>query len=272
MVAEVTDSVPTGVKPLRPAQIIAELGIGKSIILDSYLTPITYDGTMLTMGFEHSQATGFSPTHAIRQLAMSVGYSHVENPVRNNTMHSLMLHGQWSLMRRWQQVLSPRLQVAVGGALWMHGGVIYNEQNSNNVVSVKAHAALALSGMTSYNTMLCHRPIILHIQATIPVVGIFFSPDYDESYYEMYLGNRHNLAHVGCWANRFDMNLRLSADWHLGGTIVRLGYRLGLERSWVNELNTHITGHEVVIGVGGEFLSVNHRRNFSNRRTVSALY
>ena len=246
-----TDSVPT-----RPVLAMWEAGVGSEHLLDTYLTPITYVGPMVSLGFEHTQATGFAPQRAMRQLALSVGYGHVKNPVRNNTMHHLALHAQWSLTRRWQQAFHPQLELQAGGAAWVHGGVIYNSQNSNNVVSVKAQAAVALCARAAFATRLGRYPTIVHLQATLPVLGAFFSPDYDESYYEMYLGNRKHLAHLSWWGNRFDMSTRLATDIHFGGTILRLGYRLGVERSWVRQLNTHITTHEFIIGIGGEFITV----------------
>ena len=43
-----------------------------------------------------------------------------------------------------------------------------------------------------------------------------------------------------------------------GGTTLRLGYRGRIETSWVNHINTHIFTHALVIGIGGELLSLRH--------------
>ena len=83
----------------------------------------------------------------------------------------------------------------------------------------------------------------------MPALGAFFAPEYDESYYEIYLGNHRNLAHLGWWGNRFDMANYLGADFHLGKTVLRLGYRARLEHWSVNHLKVHDVTHSLVLGI-----------------------
>ena len=141
----------------------------------------------------------------------------------------------------------------------LRGGVLYNEHNSNNVVSARIHWNVGAMGQAIYNTHIKRLPITVRYQAALPVAGVFFSPDYDEAYYEIYLGNHSNLAHFGWWGNRFDLDHQVTADFRLGGTTLRVGYHGTIERSWARHLNTHITTHGIVIGLGGEFLSLPSR-------------
>lgn len=243
----------------RPPAIMftAEAGYGR--VLDTYLTPITYTGWHTALGFEHTQATGFSPDRWVRQLSLGMSFDHVKNPVGNHSMQHLRAGGRWALMRRWTGVLDPRLSLMAGGMTWLQGGAIYNSGNSNNVVSVKAHWTLGLQGIAQYSTRLGRVPVTLRYQAALPVVGAWFTPDYDESFYEIYLGNREHLVQPGWWGNRFDLDHQVTADFRLGGTILRMGYHGTIERSWARHLNTHITTHGIVIGLGGEFLSLPSR-------------
>ena len=93
-----------------------------------------------------------------------------------------------------------------------------------------------------------------------------------ESYYEIYLGNRKHLAHFGWWGNRLDLDCSLGVDLHLGSTIVRLGYRGRNERSWVSHLDTRLTTHALVVGIGGEVLSLPRRGIHPKARIISAMY
>ena len=256
----------------RPVASMFMADVGHASVLDSYLTPITYGGIHTALTYAATQATGFSPDRWVRQLEVGVEFAGVNNPVGNNDMQMLMAHAQWGIMHRWRGVFTPGLQLMLGGMTRLHGGVIYNSGNSNNVVSAKAHFSVGAMGMAVYNTHIGRLPITLAYQASLPVVGVFFSPDYDESFYEMYLGNHHGLAHMGWWGNRFDMTNLVTADLHLGNTIVRVGYRNRIERSWVNHLNTHITTHALVLGVGGEFLSISRRGVKPQAKIISSMY
>ncbi len=243
-------------QPQRPVQAMWTLDAGHASSLDSYLSPITYGGVDLALGFEHLQDCGFDPRHWTRQLRVGLEYAYQENPVGNNEMHLGMADLSWALMRRWDGVFTPRLQLLLGGMTQLRGGALYAPAGSNNVVSAKVRWSVGVQGQAVARLHLGRVPLTLRYQASLPVAGVFFSPEYDESYYEIYLGNHRNLAHAGWWGNRFDMENYLTADFHLGGTIVRLGYRNRLERSWVSHLNTHLTTHALVIGIGGNFLTV----------------
>ena len=175
-------------------------------------------------------------------------------------------------MHRWSNVLSPSLQLQLGGETQLRGGVLYNAHNSNNVASARIHWNVGLMGQAIYNTHIKSLPITLRYQASLPVAGVFFSPDYDEAYYEIYLGNHSDLAHFGWWGNRFDIDHMLSADLHLGNTILRVGYRNRINTSWINNINTRSIAHYLVIGIGGEFLSVSPKKAKVNNNLISSMY
>lgn len=256
--AQEPPSTATSALSERPVLAMFTAAVGHASLLDTYLTSIRYKGLNLELGFEHLQNTGFNPQHWTRQLTLGVEYDNVDNRVGNNTMHAIMADGQWALMHRWQWP-AKHIKVLAGPMTQLRAGVIYNAANSNNVVAVKARWSLGITAMACFDTRLARKPLTLRYQASLPVAGVFFSPHYDESYYEMYLGNRKNLAHLGWWGNRFDLTHQLLADWHLGGTIVRLGYRGHFETSWVNNLSTKIYTHSLVVGIGGEFLTVKRK-------------
>ena len=257
-------------KPVRPVASMFTADVGHASLLDSYVSPITYGGLAMRLGYEAQQATGFAPTKWTRQLDLGVSYDNTHNPAGNHTMHSLMVDAKWGMMYRWRDVLTPNLQFMLGGSTQLVGGMLYNAHNSNNVVSVRAHWSIGAMGQAVYNTHISRLPITLRYQATLPVAGVFFSPDYDEAYYEIYLGNHDNLAHFGWWGNRFDMENLVSADLHLGTTLLRVGYRNRITTSWCNGINVRDVSHCFVIGIGGEFLSVGRKQR--NENIASSIY
>ena len=258
---------------VRPVHYSMMGEVGHASLLDSYLTPITYTGLNMGLSFEHFQATGFNPDKWVRELELSGDYSYVENPVGNHEMHALMGEARWSLMRRWRDVPVKRLQLMAGPMIDFRGGIIYNANNSNNVVSGRINLSVGLQAAAVYNTRLFGKPLALRYQASLPVLGAFFSPEYDEAYYEIFVGNRRHLAHLGWWGSRFDMNNLVTADWRLGGTILRLGYRCRIEKSWVSHIDTRTVTHSVVIGLGGEILNLSPSRKLSDKAQVmSAMF
>ena len=221
---------------------------GYASVHDSYLTPITYDGLDLALGYEAMRSVKADKWQW--QLNAGADYNYLENPAGNNDLHKVMGDLAYSMQRRWTGVLTPKLNLAAGPMAQVRAGIVYNAVNSNNPVTVRAHGNLGVAGSASLGTRLWHMPITLRYQVQLPVIGMFFAPEYDESYYEIYLGNHKNLAHLGWWGNRVDMTHFLGADLHLGGTTLRIGYRARLEHWSVNHLKVHDVTHSLVLGIG----------------------
>ena len=262
------------VEVLRPSISSFTAEVGGASILDTYLPPIGYHGVNTRLAYEGLRAMKFSPDRWIMQGVTAVEYANVQNPAGNHTMHSLMIDAKWGMMHRWNDVFTPRLTLHLGGSPQLRGGVIYNAYNSNNPVSAKIRLSLNLSAMASYHLNIGRLPITLRYQATLPTIGAFFSLDYGEAFYELYLGNTQGIVNVGWWGNRFDMENLLTADLHLGNSVLRLGYRNLIETSWVHNLNTQIFTHGFVIGLSGEWLQLGARQKKLSpaARIVSALY
>ena len=262
------------VEVLRPSISSFTAEVGGASILDTYLTPIRYHGVNTRLAYEGLRAMKFSPDRWIMQGVTAVEYANVQNPAGNHTMHSLMIDAKWGMMHRWNDVFTPRLTLHLGGSPQLRGGVIYNAYNSNNPVSAKIRLSLNLSAMASYHINVGRVPVTLRYQATLPTIGAFFSLDYGEAFYELYVGNTQGIVNVGWWGNRFDMENLLTADLHLGNSVLRLGYRNLIETSWVHNLNTQIFTHGFVIGISGEWLQLGARQKKLSPavRIVSALY
>ena len=271
--ASCADSVAVALCIERPVNSSFMFDIGGAQILDTYLTPIKYKGLNLRLGYERLQAMKFSPWRWVSQIEAGVDYQKVKNPVGNHTMHSLMGEFQWGMMHRWHIGSVPGLQLMAGGETRFRGGVIYNANNSNNPVSAKIHWSIGLQGMAVYNMRLGKLPVTLRYQVVLPLLGVFFSPEYGQSFYEIYLGDRNGIVHCGWWGNRFDMRNLFTVDLHLGRTSLRLGYRGHIETSYINNLNYHFFTHSAIIGVSGEWLSLKSDKAETERaRIISALY
>ena len=223
---------------------------GYASVHDSYLTPITYDGMNLALGFEAMRPLRSRPDTWLWQLQVGADFNDVENPAQNNDIQRLMGDIAFDMQRQWRNALAQRVNLSVGPMTQLLAGIVYDDVNSNNPVSVRANWNVGVTGMASMETRVWRIPMTLRFQTQLPVAGVFFAPEYDESYYEIYLGNHKNLAHLGWWGNRFDMTNFLGADLHLGKTTLRIGYRNRLEHWSVNHLKVHDVSHSLVLGIG----------------------
>ena len=220
---------------------------GYASVHDSYLTPITYDGLDLGLTFEAVRP--IKRGQWLWQLMVGADYNYVENNARNNDLHKLMGDITFDMQHRWLGQWDRRLDLSVGPMTQLRAGIVYDAVNSNNPVTVRAHWNVGATAMAAWHTRLGRKPVTLRYQVQLPVMGVFFAPEYDESYYEIYLGNHRNLAHLGWWGNRLDMMHYLGADLPLGKTTLRLGYRTRMEHWNVNHLKVHDVSHSLVLGL-----------------------
>ncbi|MDE6528830.1 MAG: hypothetical protein K2L78_07280, partial [Muribaculaceae bacterium] len=115
-------------------------------------------------------------------------------------------------------------------------------------------------GYATWSTRLWRMPVMFRWQTTLPLTGVFFSPEYDELYYEIYLGNRRGLVH-GAWpGNYFRWDNLVAADLDFSTTRLRLGFRSRILSSEVNHITTRIFSWAFVIGVSGDWFSVSRHR------------
>lgn len=257
---------------VRPATSMFQFSLGRSSQVDTYISPVNYSGMNIGIGYEHLQATAFSPHRWIRQLEIGTMFHNLKNPVRNRNNYTLSLYAKWALMRRWDGVFTPRLSLMVGPETGVFAQMAYKPSNSNNVVAAKFHFDVGIQGMATFRTSLLGRQITLRAQTSVPVAGLYYSPEFDESYYEMYVGNRSGLVHFASWANVFAIRNAFTADIRLGGTILRLGYVHSHRNSLVEKITFRQTSHSFVLGIGGEFLSLRHPATAATFAPVSAIY
>ncbi len=265
-------TVPDSIAPLRPVNSFYSIGIGKASMLDSYLSQLTYHGLDLRIGYERQQAMRFNPESWTQHLDLGLEYSKTDNPARNRSAHTLMVSARWGIAHRWRLPVEG-LTLSVGPATSFDGGARYNRYNSNNPVSAQIRWSIDAIGQAVYNTRIGRLPITLRYRMAMPIIGCFFAPEYDESYYEIYLGNRRNIAHFASWGNRFDMVNEVSADLHFGNTVMRLGYRNVIANYDVSNLRSRHYINLFTIGLGGDWLSAGKgRRPDAAAPIISALY
>lgn len=231
----------------RPVMQSYRIEYGSGSALSTYLSPLRYHGNSLSFSGRWEKASQWNPEKMTMHFEASATFRDMRNPAGTASMVGFDGQFSWGLSRRFQ--LPADIQLNLGGSLDFNGGILYLPRNGNNPA-----AALA-SGSADLNLGLYRRfkigrlPILVADEVRLPSIGCFFSPEYGETYYEIYLGNHRNLAHCGWWGNNFCIDNLLSVKLDFGRTAMEVGYRYSLTSSLANSLNTQIRAHRFVIGV-----------------------
>lgn len=258
-------------EPSRPVRSAFMVDAGSSHLLDTYLSPLKYTGWHAAFNYERTQAMKFSPAKWRQQLDLGVEINSGRNPARNASLLYGNLSAGWSMSRLWR--LPARLWVSAGGRVEGNLGGIYSNRNGNNPAALKADISLGGVASLGWNVNLWKLPVTLRWQTAIPLAGVFFSPEYDELYYEIYLGNSHGLAHFGWPGNLFRWDNLVTADLGLGNTSLRLGFRSRIYSTEVNHITTRTFSYSFVLGVVTDWLSVSPRKPLpSDDRKVEWAY
>lgn len=263
-----------GLEVIRPVTSTFYYAVGSANITDTYLTHIKYGGWSMALGYERWQAMGFNPRRWVMQLHTSVNAWHTVNPGGNITIWHGSVNVQWGMMRRWRiRPLGAYLSWGVGPMTRLCLGLNYDTANGNNPVAAKASWTVGAEAFVAKSLRIGRTQVDARWVTTLPVTGVFFSPQYAELYYEIYLGDHRDLAHWAYWGNYVAWDNQVIADVHLGGTIVSIGYRQTLLSTHVSHLTTRMTSHALSIGVGGEWMSLRPRQEVSAQaQIISATY
>ncbi len=272
--AAVAQNDSAAVEILRPVTSAYSIEVGSSHLTDTYLTPLNYDGWTAAMSYERLQAPRFNPAGAIMQLRGRLSVDRDQNPARNATMWGLDLNVDWGVLWRLKSSRLPRGLALSGGInTGIDLGALYLARNGNNPVTAKAAWTVGISAMAVYNFRLGALPLTLRYQPSLPLTGVFFSPDYGELYYEIYLGNRSGLVHCAWPGNYFRLDNLVTLDLRFKGATLRLGYHNEVYSGKVSNIVSGHTVHSFVVGLANEWISLSPRRKLSDdAKIISAIY
>lgn len=231
----------------RPVTGIYSLMFGRTSVQATYLSPLKYTGPQLAFTGSWSKALPFNPENAVMEFDGTASFCNLLNPAKTARMVGLNAEVSWDMA--WRKRLPCNFQVTAGGGLNLHGGAYYLLRNSNNPVQAMANLSLMLTASASYHFNLGRLPVLVSDRVKLPSLGVFFCPEYGETYYEIYLGNHSGLAHAGWWGNNFRIENTLSVILDFGRTAMEIGYRVNAYNQWANHLNTRIVTNSFVIGI-----------------------
>ena len=224
------------------------IGAGHNNTFETYLSPLEYEGPEVRFAYETMRMTRLIDGNVSAQNLFQLHASYTENISQTNHTYGGLVN--WSYALHYQFRPAKGLKILFGPMLDLNAGVVYNRRNSNNPAQAKAYGGLGASGMLIYRFRIKNYPLTVRWQANLPLLGVMFSPEFGESYYEIFsLGNGGRNVVFTSLHNNPSLRQLLTLDFPVGNTVMRVGYVCDLQQAKVNNLKSHTYSHDFMIGV-----------------------
>lgn len=241
---------------LRSNKVITNtqmLGMGAVNTLDTYLSPEEYTGTELRYISHSVRENG---TKLSRELVHQAQILSVRNRRENNNE----LGGFYNFQYNWQYALGQwnvgegELRLKVGGGVDTRLGFLYNMRNSNNPAQAYGQVNIAPNAVAAYRFRLRNLPFQLRYEVQVPLLGLAFSPNYGQSYYEIFTRDNydHNLV-VTTPVSAPSLRQQLTLDFTVRHTTFRVGYLGDYQQAKINQLRQHVWSNLLVLGIVRKF-------------------
>ncbi len=232
---------------VRAVEHVWLYGVGTTNVLDTYLSPQEYSGPSIG-ALHRSQRQARWGKGRVSVVGLYSGHAAMLETAREQGREwDGAATGAFGWYYNWRPARGLRL--AAGGLLEAELGFTYNTRNGNNPAQGRLGAALAASGVADYAFRLRRYPMAVRWQVDVPLVGAMFTPNYGQSYYEMFsLGHYDRNVRATHPLNAPSLRSLLTLNLAVGRATLSLGYLADIRQSEVSHLKRHHWSHRFVVG------------------------
>lgn len=230
-----------------PNARFSAIAIGATDILDTYLSPERYKGTEFRV--LHHVTRQKEQSLWSREWWLQGRMQYAENRAKNGTEIGADVDFAYGFHRRLPLGNVP-VSLKAGALADARFGFLYNIRNSNNPAQAVAHLDIRPSVVAEWPFVVRKKSFLLRYEADLPLLGLMFSPNYGQSYYEIFTrGNYdHNIVPTTIGSTPSFRHL-LTLDFVLLKKRIRVGWLADWQQSHVNHLKTHSYTHAIVLGI-----------------------
>lgn len=230
------------------------ISIGHVDILDTYLSQEKATGLELRYNKERLNRklveSGDTTVAKLRKWSSFVSQEALVTKAGTRGNSNSILGAMYNLRLGWHYNIDPSpLNVRFGLLGDFVLGGLYNTRNSNNPAQLKLALSVDPSVLATWKFSIKGKPFALRYEASAPLLGIAFSPNYGQSYYEIFTRGSydHNVVFTSL-ASGFQVQQQLLLDFRLWKTTFTIGYLNDIRQLSANSLKYHQYTHAVTIG------------------------
>ena len=224
------------------------LGGGYTNLLDTYLSPLPYDGPHIALLAESFSQTSAPNGRWFTQSSFALHGDYTTPRPKNGLTVGGMADYSYTYYYK-IPLKKKRLDLYVGPQGQLRIGGIYNLRNSNNPAQLKLGVNVAASAMLNYSFALWKTPMNVRLQTDLPLLGVVFGPDYGQSYYEIfYLMQSEGCVHMTSLHNNLSMRINASCDIQFRPCTLRLTLANDLYQWTLGNQHYRMFTHTLFIG------------------------
>ena len=237
-----------------------QIGFGNTGVLDTYLTQEKFSGNGLTVLAvseygRKDRGTAATAGDSGQKAWTTVAQHQVDASLtKDRGGHKSTIEGAYHLMvgryRGWQ-LMGGDLRLQAGAAACADVGFIYNTRNSNNPAQARLNIMVMPSAIANYRFRFVKQQWMLRVETDLPLVGLAFSPNYGQSYYELFAqGNYdHNVVPTTMVAQP-TFRQQVTLGWRMGSnTWLQVGWLGHFQQLSVNHLKQHVYTNRFMFGL-----------------------